>query len=97
MEVGLLKSSQPAAITQKPAKPCIPPGARYSSLTEMLSLANLQSVPVVGDGNCGFYAYLASQGKLEHSQRANIGMPSIADYNAQPAATARKVCSLAAK
>ena len=87
MEAGLLKSSQPAAITQKPAKPCIPPGARYSSLTEMLSLANLQSVPVVGDGNCGFYAYLASQGKLEHSQtfsqRANIGMPSVGDCNAQ--------------
>ena len=45
----------------------------------MLSLANLQSVPVQGDGNCGFYEYLASQGKLEHS----IGMPSVADYNAQ--------------
>ena len=38
----------------------------------MLALANLKEVRVVGDGNCGFYAYLAAEGKLEHSQRARL-------------------------
>ena len=46
----------------------------------MLALANLKEVRVVGDGNCGFYAYLAAEGKLEHSQRARLSTPSAADY-----------------
>ena len=36
-----------------------------------------------GDGNCGFYAYLGTKGKLQHSKRVPLGMPSAADYAAQ--------------
>ena len=49
----------------------------------MLSLANLKLVNVVGDGNCGFYSFLASKGKIEHSKRARLGAPTAADYQAQ--------------
>ena len=76
-------------IKPKPAAPAatapavVPPQARYSSVTEMLALANMKLVPVVGDGNCGFYAYLGTRGKLQHSKRVPLGMPSAADYAAQ--------------
>ena len=50
------------ATTATTAPPIIPPGAKYNSLSEMLSLAQLKVVPVEGDGNCGFYSFLTSKG-----------------------------------
>eukprot|EP00966_Prymnesium_polylepis_P296743 6855534-Prymnesium_polylepis.1 len=49
----------------------------------MLSLANLEVLPVVGDGNCGYYACLAAAGKIEHCERARMGTPPAADFKAQ--------------
>ena len=72
------------ATTATTAPPIIPPGAKYNSLSEMLSLAQLKVVPVEGDGNCGFYSFLTSKGnKIEHSKQAQLGTPTVADYQAQ--------------
>ena len=52
----------------------------------MLSLANLKLVSVEGDGNCGFYSFLPTKDKLEHSKQSFIGRPLPAvDYAAQQA------------
>ena len=64
-----IASTNADACTNKPSAPKPAPVA-YDSLAQMLALANMKEVPVVGDGNCGFSAYLAAEGKLEHSQRA---------------------------
>ena len=45
----------------------------------------MEELCVCGDGNCGFYALLASDGKMEHCLRERMGTPSSADYNAQDA------------
>jgi len=63
----------------------------YTSLEEMLQLANLGKVCVEGDGNCGFYAlHLASGGSLDHcSMDRSAGAPTIGDYAAQQVVRAK--------
>ena len=71
----------------------------HSSLTAMLSLAALEVLRVCGDGNCGYYAAVASLGtldpaalraidlwELQHAQAAaqgRGGMPTPDDYRLQ--------------
>eukprot|EP00966_Prymnesium_polylepis_P211612 4900374-Prymnesium_polylepis.2 len=74
--------------TPAPAASATP--SRHDSIGAMLSLANLQRQPVIGDGNCGYYAILAAAGKMEHCSRKRLSAPSPADYAAQQ--TLRKSC-----
>ena len=67
----------------QPAEGAKAPPVRYDSIGDMLSLAKLAECPVVGDGNCGFYAFLAADGQIEHCRRRRLGTPSVADYSAQ--------------
>ena len=54
----------------------------FESLKEMLSLAGREVVPVAGDGNCGFYAFLGCEDAIEHC-RGRTRAPTARDYAAQ--------------
>ena len=60
---------------------------KYSSIEDMLELANRQRLPVKGDGNCGYYSIIAScdgRSALDHtSVRARSLNPSMRDYEKQ--------------
>ena len=49
----------------------------------MLSLAHLTRLPVMGDGNCGFYSVLAATDRIDHCRRTRLGTPSDSDYARQ--------------
>ena len=49
----------------------------------MLGLAHLTRLPVIGDGNCGFYSVLAATGRIDHCRRKRLGTPSASDYSRQ--------------
>ena len=73
--------------------------ASYASVDEMLSLADLEEAPVCGDGNCGYYACLASgsESVLSHCLRsAPVLAPSREDYEAQQSLRERCVAWLLA-
>lgn len=61
----------------------------FESLKEMLSLAGREVVPVAGDGNCGFYAFLGCEDAIEHC-RGRTRAPTARDYAAQQ--NLRKEC-----
>ena len=60
--------------------------AHYSSVDYMLDLANLEVATVCGDGNCGYYASMASgsEDALQHCRRGKrTTAPTAADYEGQ--------------
>lgn len=58
--------------------------ATYSSLNELLTLAELQRVAVAGDGNCGYYSVLSSgPDVLEHCAPGRGCEPAVDDYTRQ--------------
>ena len=58
--------------------------AKYSSLNELLTLAELQRLVVAGDGNCGYYSVLSSGPHiLEHCAPGRGCGPSVDDYTRQ--------------
>jgi hypothetical protein len=59
-----------------------PPPARYHTLTQMLSLAELAKLGVDGDGNCGFYAYDATVGGRGWVKHPTRGGDATADDKA---------------
>ena len=81
-----------AMVAEKAAAQQVRGISTHTSLEDMLSLARMEEVPVVGDGNCGFYAFLATAGKIEHCLRqGRMGSPTFADYRAQQALRAQCV------
>jgi len=69
----------------------------YDSIEDMLSLVDLEAARVCGDGNCGYYACLASGSDvaLTHCRRnARLIGPSAADYQAQQDLRRRSVAWL---